>query len=210
MILFLRKIVAYIVRFLFPAKIHGKENIPAGGVMLVSNHFSMLDPLYLISAYGKKDIFFLSKKEATDAKFLGFGKALIKAGAVPVDREKPSIESMMKCIKILKEDHKLCLYPEGTRNKTKTNELQPIKAGAAIFAIKARKPLQPVMMSRKCGLFRRIHVFIGKPIELTDFYDKKLTPEVNDELNDFIKNQMVNLLNEGLEKLNKKNKKSCK
>ena len=204
MILFLRKVVAVLVRIFFPAKIHGKENIPEGGVMIVCNHFSMMDPLYLISAYKKKDIFFLSKKEATDAKFIGIGKALIKAGAIPVDREKPSIESMMKCIKILKDDHKLCLYPEGTRNKTGTNELQTIKAGAAIFAIKAKKPLLPVMMSRKSGFLRRIHVFIGEPIELTDFYDKKLTPEVNDELNAFIKTQMVNVLENGLQSIKKK------
>lgn len=188
MVRFLKKIATWLVRFLFPAKIYGKENLPEGGAMIVSNHFSMLDPLYLISICKKEEIYFLSKKEATDVKV--FGKWLVKAGAIPVDREKPSMECLMKCIKTLKEDKKLVLYPEGTRNKTGSNELQEIKNGAAIFAVKAKKPLVPVMMDKKMRLFRRVNVYIGKPFELDSFYGVKLDDEKNTEMNEIVRDKM--------------------
>ncbi|MBO7187101.1 MAG: 1-acyl-sn-glycerol-3-phosphate acyltransferase, partial [Clostridia bacterium] len=142
MILVLRKIAEKLIKFFYRVKIYGKENVPDGGVMIVCNHFSILDPVFLLSVYSKKDVCFLSKKEATDKG--AFGKALIKAGAIPVDREKPSMESIITCVKTLKNGQKLVLFPEGTRNKTGTNEIQPIKAGAAIFAIKAKTPILPV------------------------------------------------------------------
>lgn len=187
MIIFLRGIVTKIIKFFFPAKIYGKENIPEGGAMIVCNHFSVLDPFYILSMC-KKDIYFLSKKEATDVKV--FGKVLIKAGAIPVDRDNPSMESIVKCIRTLKEDKKLVLYPEGTRNKSGTTELQEIKNGAAVFAVKARKVVVPVMMDKKMRLFRKVNVYVGKPFELDEFYGVKLDDAKNDEMNCVVRDKM--------------------
>ena len=64
MILFLRKIAEKLIKFCYRVKIYGKENVPDGGVMIVCNHFSILDPVFLLSVYSKKDVRFLSKKEA--------------------------------------------------------------------------------------------------------------------------------------------------
>ena len=202
MILFLRKIAEKLIKFCYRVKIYGKENVPDGGVMIVCNHFSILDPVFLLSVYSKKDVRFLSKKEATDKG--AFGKALIKAGAIPVDREKPSMESIITCVKTLKNGQKLVLFPEGTRNKTGTNEIQPIKAGAAIFAIKAKTPILPIAILKKGKFFRKTPILVGKPFELTEFYDKKLTAEITEEINEVVRQKMIEVHNELIEKVTKK------
>ena len=69
----------------------------------------------------------------------------------------------------------MLLFPEGTRNKTGTTELQELKEGSAIFAVRAKRPIVPIMIYKKARLFQRNKLIIGKPFEFTDFYDKKNT-----------------------------------
>ncbi len=189
MILFLRKIVTGLVKVLFRVKIHNKENIPAEGALFVCNHLTMLDPVLILNGCSK-DIYFLSKQEATKGLF---GKMLIKAGALPVDRANPSMESLIKCIKTLKDGHKLVLFPEGTRNKTGTTEIQPIKEGAAVFAVKAKSKIVPIIIASKPKLFRKTHVLIGEPFELSDYYGVKITDEVTKNMNNDVKESLVKL-----------------
>ena len=207
MVLFFRKIAEKVIKFFYRVKIYGKENVPEGGVMIVCNHFSLLDPVFLLSVYSDKNIKFLSKQEVSTVK--GFGKVLVKAGAIPVDREKPSMESLLTCVKTLKKGHKLVLFPEGTRNKTGTDELQEIKAGAAIFALKAKTPILPVMILKKAHFLRKTQILVGKPFTLEEYYDKKLNAEVTNEINDKVKREMLAVQQE-LKEMTVKRKNKCK
>ena len=93
-------------------------------------------------------------------------------GGLPIDRDNPDMKSLMTALKVLKEGHKLAIFPEGTRNKTGSTELQPIKGGAMIFAVKAKSPIVPIMIDRKLKMFRKSNVIVGKPFELTEYYGK--------------------------------------
>ncbi len=188
MIIFLRKIVERIVHFLFRVKVHGKENFPYNeGALIVANHQSLLDPVFILSVYAKKNIYFLAKKEAST----GAMKIMQRAGAIPIDRENPSLESLMRCIKTLKSGNKLVVFPEGTRNRTGTTEIQELKDGAEIFAVKAKAKIVPIIIGRKAKLFCRTHVVIGEPFELSDFYGVKINDEVTSQMNNAIKNHMI-------------------
>ena len=100
---------------IFPSKVYGKNNFPQGKALIVANHYTAIDPCYMLK-FAKKDIFFLAKKEAIENK--RFGKFLISVGAIPIDRENNDVRAMMNAIKVLKEEKKLVVFPEGTRNKT--------------------------------------------------------------------------------------------
>ena len=82
---------------------------------------------------------------------------------------------MMKAMKVLKDEHKLVVYPEGTRNKTGSNEIQDIKAGAALFSVKTQKPIVPVITYQKPKMFRKTYMYVGEPFEFKEYYGKKLT-----------------------------------
>ncbi len=162
--------------------------MPEGGAVCVCNHFSFADSAYIRYVY-KEDLFFLAKKELFEKKF--FGWLLKSYGGIPINREKPDIKSLFTATKTLKEGHKLVIFPEGTRNKTGTNELQPIKGGSAVFAVKAKTPVVPMMILKKAKVFRRNAIIIGEPFYLEEFYDKKFTPEVIEEMDEFVRSKMI-------------------
>lgn len=184
---FLQKIPLFIFNLLYPSKIYGKENIPDGSAVFVCNHYSALDCGFIAKAYNK-DIYFLAKKELFQKKLIA--KLIKSYGGIPINRENPDIKSLFLAVKVLKDGHKLTIFPEGTRNKTGTNKLLPIKGGTVVFAVKAKCPILPIMMSGKTCIFKKIRIIIGKPFTLEEFYDKKLTPELIDKMGQIVYDKM--------------------
>ena len=207
---FLHRIPLKIFNLFYPLKVVGKENIPEGKAILCSNHFSLLDCGYVSIPYNK-DIKFLAKKEIFKNKLFG---ALVKSfGAFPIDREKPELSTIMAVIKWLKEGHKLAIFPEGTRNKSGTNEIQEIKDGTMIFSLKSRAPIVPIIIHHKARFLRRNYMIIGKPFELDEFYGKKLTDEDVKRTNEILREKMEEqqaLLEEYLQNKKQKKAKKCK
>ena len=201
------KFIVKCFNVLFPSKIYGKENIPEGGVLISCNHFSAADCGYIAKAYNK-DINFLAKKELFKNKL--FAKIIKAFGAIPIDRDNPDMKTMLSVIKILKNDHKLLIFPEGTRNKSGTDQLQELKGGVAIFSVKAKKPVLPVMILKKAGLFRRAKLLIGKPFEFSEFYDKKLTDDDIKAMDEILVSKMKEVQTQLKQILADKKKKKCK
>ena len=188
-----------------PYKFYGKENIPEGACVIVCNHFQWSDCGFIAKAY-PKDIYFLAKKEIFKNKILA--KIVKSFGGIPIDRENPELKSMLESLRVLKNGHKLTIFPEGTRNITGTNELQPTKTGSAIFAVKAKCPIVPMMFYKKSKIFKRTHLIIGKPFELSEFYDKRdFTKEELDAMNEKMREKMINEL-ENLKVILEKKKKN--
>ena len=185
---FWQKIPVFFFGLIFPSKIYGKENIPDGGAVLVSNHFMALDCGFIVKAYDK-DVYFLAKNELFKNKL--FAKLINSYGAIAIDRQNPDMKSLLAAVRVLKDGHKLAIYPEGTRNKTGTNELQEIKGGTVVFAVKAKCPIVPIMLLSKPKPFRKTKMIIGKPFTLEEFYGQKLTDEVINEMGDVIKRKMI-------------------
>ena len=182
-----KKSLIKIAGMIVPTKIIGKENIPEGGALLVCNHFSVLDCVYLLNLQ-RDDLRFLAKKEAFKNKT--FAKILKAYGAIPINRENPELRSLMEAIKVLKNGGKLMIFPEGTRNKSGTNELQEIKGGAAVFAVKAKCPIVPLMIQKKPKFFIRNKMIVGKPFLLEQYYSVALNDEVVKEMDDIIASKM--------------------
>ena len=173
---------------LYPMKVFGKENIPEGGALIVCNHFRAIDPGFIAGFYSD-DIFFLAKKELFKNRLLS---KIIKAfGGIPIDRENPELKSMLAAVKILKEGHKLAVFPEGTRNKSGTETLQPLHSGSAFFAVKAKSPVVPVMILKKQKIFRKTYLIIGQPFELDDYYGRQLSREEIRQMDSVIYSKMV-------------------
>lgn len=171
---FFHKIPLFFFSLFYPCKIYGKENIPESGAILVCNHFRAIDCGFVARAYSK-DIYFLAKNELFKNKLIG--KIIKSYGGIPIDREHPDMKSLLSAVKAVKEGHKLCIFPEGTRNKTNTTELQELKGGCEVFAVKAKCPIVPMMIYNKAKIFRRTKIIIGQPFELDEFYGKKITDE---------------------------------
>ena len=164
----------------FPTKILHKENLPKRGkkAIVTSNHFSNLDAIiYDIFLFRK--FRFMGKKELFNNKVLSF--IMKDVGGFPVDREQITPTTYKTAMGLLKNDKQIFIFPEGTRNKTGTNEIQEIKSGFLIFASKGETAITPMLLYRKPKAFKKNYAIIGKPFELVGENPKRLTKEELEE-----------------------------
>ena len=198
---FIQIIVALPIRMLFPTKIIGKKNIPKGACIISSNHTSNMDAVMLaVKTWEKK--YYLAKKELFKNKLFGF--ILKKCGAVKIDRQANDVTAIKNCLKILKNNKKLVIFPEGTRVHNENMELGEIKHGVAMFAIKAKVPIVPMFITKKTKIFRRNRIYIGEPFTLEEFYGKKLTEEELKSAGEIVTAKMQEIREYALNSLTKK------
>jgi 1-acyl-sn-glycerol-3-phosphate acyltransferase len=163
-------------------RLHGTENLPATGAVVVSpNHYSDIDPLVIgYSMYKLKRMpRFLAK--ASLFKVPVFGWMLRKAGQVPVERAGGSgADPLAAARRIAAAGHAVVIYPEGTL--TRDPDLWPMrgKFGAVRTALDAGIPLIPVVswgaqkiLPRygKLSLFPRkdLDIVFGPPLDLSKY-----------------------------------------
>ena len=193
----------------YPTKFLHKENLPKRGkkAILTSNHFSNFDVIiYDIFLFRK--FRYMGKKELFNNKVLGF--FMKDFGGFAVDREQITPSTYKTAMGLLKKDKQIFIFPEGTRNKTGTNEIQEIKSGFLIFASKGESVITPMFMYRKPKAFRKNYVIVGKPFELVGENPKRLTKEeleANFERYLQVLNELRDELNTYVESKKRKNKK---
>ena len=170
-----QKFLLNLSKVVYPSAVYGKENIPEGGALIVSNHLSDLDSVYIRRLFKGDGVYFLAKTELFKNKL--YGKLLASYGAIPVDRDNPDIKTLLSAVNVLRRNDKLVIFPEGTRNRTGKTWLLPFKGGSFVLAAKSKKPIVPVVILKKAKIFGKTPIIIGEPFELSDFYGKKLTDE---------------------------------
>ena len=151
----------FIGLFLRP-KVLGWNNLKfKGGAIIISNHWSLPDPVFL-AVICPRWIHFMAKKEifATGIGRLFFGKLLL---AFPVDRKKPDIKSVKYAMELLREGKVFGIFPEGRRSTTR--RMDRFEKGAAFLALKAGVPVIPVY-SDPYGLKKwKLRYAVGEAID---------------------------------------------
>lgn len=157
---------------LFDLKVYGVRNIPpTGGVLVVSNHQSYLDPV-LVAVRLRRPMSFLAKSELFRNPF--FNWLIRSLNAFPVRQGAGDVGAVKETISRLQQGHLLNIYPEGSR--TEDGELLPIQAGAALVIRRAGVPVVPCVLDgsydawpkgRKVFRPHPIRVVYGPPMDLS-------------------------------------------
>lgn len=135
------------------AKIYGRENIPdSGSMLIVSNHQSFLDPMFVALGCPKRQIHFMAKEELF--KLSTSRHMMLGLGAFPVNRNGPTKATLGQVLKLLRDGRCVCLFAEGTRSKD--GSLQAFQAGFAKLAKKTNTVVVPVGLSGTRNLFEDI------------------------------------------------------
>ena len=184
---FLKKFMVVVTQIIFPFKLYGKEKVKDGACVLVGNHYRIWDIVHM-ACTTKEKVHFITKKELYKSKFLAHLCDIVEA--IPVSRDGQDAKAIMTALRYLKKGEKISMFPEGTRNRTDA-ELLPLKGGAALFAIKAKVPVYPVMCLRKTRLFWRTKIVVGDAVDLSDFYDKRMTAEDYEAAEERIRERML-------------------
>lgn len=169
---FLKCILPMMFKIVYRTEVHGQENIPKeGGVIIAANHISLWDPPFL-GAFCPRRVSFMAKKELFENPV--FASIITKLGAFPVNRGAADRAAIKTALNILEEGKCLGLFPEGTRSKS--GKLGEPEAGVGLIAYKANVPIVPAAITgtNEKGLFPKFTIRFGKPIPAGDPKDKKL------------------------------------
>jgi 1-acyl-sn-glycerol-3-phosphate acyltransferase len=168
----LRYLLAALVRLLFRLEVRGREWIPAsGGVMIVANHASLLDPPIVGVAAWPRALHFLAKAELFRIPL--FGRLIRALNARPVRRGGADPAALREGLRILAGGGALLVFPEGTRSRDGT--LGEGKAGAGLLALHSGAPVVPAYIEgagralprgRVVPVPTRVRVTFGPPLRL--------------------------------------------
>jgi 1-acyl-sn-glycerol-3-phosphate acyltransferase len=159
-----------IAALLYRIEVRGQENIPKeGAAILFTNHVRALDPL-LVGLAIERHIIYMAKEELFDVPVLGW--VLKKLGMFPVKRNTGDISAIRSSLKVLSKGKLLGIFPEGTRSST--GEIGEVYGGIAMIAIKGKTVVVPSAISKDYRLFKKTVIQIGKPLDLSIYYDQKM------------------------------------
>ncbi|GEP35103.1 1-acyl-sn-glycerol-3-phosphate acyltransferase [Nocardioides szechwanensis] len=194
----LHTVVPPVAKAIWRPTVHGVENIPAtGGVILASNHLSFADSM-VIPIVAPRRVAFLAKSDY----FTGTGvKGTLQRawfegmGMLPVDRDdsKAAIASLDVALEVLGRGEAFGIYPEGTRSRD--GRLYRGRTGVAHLALTAGVPVVPVGLVGTDKLqpvgsslpkVVPVTVSFGAPIEVVGRYDGVPLGRARREVTDLI------------------------
>ena len=147
------------VRFVHPER--ARLDAP---YLVIANHNSWLDPVAIGTLIRRYEVVFLGKKELVKHPLAH--KILTKMHMIIVDRHHSDMEAMRACLRTLKAGCVLGIFPEGTRHHQGT--MVEVESGTGLIALRSGVPILPVLIDGKIGLFHRVNVYVGEPMDTSD------------------------------------------
>lgn len=163
--------------------IHGKENIPTdGSILLTPNHCNtLMDALVMLRAQ-KKQTVFGARADLFNKPFIA--KLMFFVRILPMVRQRDGLRNVLKnkdtqetIVETLENNIRFCMYPEGTHRAK--HSLQVLGKGAFRAALAANekfgseKPIYIVPVGIEYGDYFRYRstslVNYGQPINVTEF-----------------------------------------
>ncbi len=161
-------------------KVYGHEHYFAGSGIIASNHISFLDPP-IIAISWPEEIHFLARDTLFNNRF--FGAFIRNLNSHPVSGDASDIAVFRTIARILENQEKILLFPEGERSFD--NQLQPMKSGTALLSLRYQAKIIPAYISgayeawprgkKFPKLFAKTICVFGSPIDPQAFIhlDKK-------------------------------------
>lgn len=170
----LQPIAKAIAWLLFRPKVVGTENIPqTGGVLIVSNHPTYLDPI-LLAIYSPRPFSFVAKRPLF---YLPIVRTFLwLTDCVPVEQDAPDRRALRLSIQKLKAGDALVVFPEGTRSDH--GRLRPFQLGPAMIAAEAQVPIVPCGLA---GFYRawKMEAPIPRPAPVAIVFGEPFMPELS-------------------------------
>ena len=167
--------------FIFPVRYHHLERIDSANApyIVMANHISMLDPVFIALAIKHYEVRFLGKRElGANVLFRFF---LNKLHTIFVSRHMSDMAAMRACNEVLKNGGALGLFPEGTRVPPE-KLMQNVESGLSLIALRNRVPVMPVYIHSPVRMFRTTHVYFLPRLDYDDLAGGGVGKDMCDQL----------------------------
>lgn len=178
---------------LLKTRVFGLRYFPAhGGVLLVSNHQSFMDPVLVTMALYREGNYMARDTLFENRWFRGL---IVFLNAFPIRRGSADLLAIKETMRRLKDGRVVAAFPEGTRSPD--GQVGPMLAGLATVAKKCKAPIVPTLIDgmvqawprhRKLPGFGDVIIEYGKPITAEEY--ASMTP---DELTDEIRRRIIEM-----------------
>lgn len=170
----------------------GFTHLPATGpAIVVSNHTCSADPTFLLGGSRRMLSFLVAREHYDVHRFTTW--LLNSMRCVKVSRDCVDPASLRRGLRSLAAGDVFTMFPEGGLSGVPHNRLLRGKLGAAWLALVTRVPVLPAYIAggpRTEKLLyswlrpapRPVHVVFGRPIDLSDYYDKPRSRKVLEEV----------------------------
>jgi len=161
-----------------------------GRGILISNHFSLGDPIRL-AFVAPRPVHFMAKQELFDSKLKRF--FLTQLLAFPVYRKQADMLSLKQAMAVLEKNHIFGIFPEGRRSLT--GELDSFEKGAAFLALRCNAPIIPIYADPFWKKRGQVRMVIGETIDPNEIA-KTFAGRSVDAVTDAIRDELQLLKNE--------------
>lgn len=141
-----------------------------GGAIVAANHTSFADPFVVGVSVWYRRLYFLTAEVVMKGKLRTW--LLRGAGAIKIDRNTADIEAINKSVSKLKAGFLLAIFPQGRIEKE--DEVNTIKSGAVLMALRAGVPIIPMHIMSRPHWYNTRTVVIGNTINPADYCQKKI------------------------------------
>lgn len=182
--------------------VKGEENVPKDtAVMYVGNHRSYFD-IILTYIRVPRPTGYISKKEMDKIPLLGIWMRHLHCLFLDRHDIKQGLQIILTAIEKAKSGISICVFPEGTRNKT-GEEMLPFHEGSFKIAEKAGVPIVPMTLVNTSAIFEDQFPRIKKTTVIIEYGEPIYVSKMERDERKHIGAQVRGLIGERYEELKK-------
>lgn len=190
-VIFLLIAVPILILLFLPRVISSKTKGKKGPLLLISNHNSILDPVFLYIFYRSKHLHWIAKESLFRIPFLTF--FLTSFDIFPIDREANDIQAAKRIINELKNEHIVGIFIEGGCTTGGDAVANPPKATTVQLAIKKDIPIQLCSVTGRMHPFSRPKVIVGPTVLLSLREGKRLNKQNSLDISNELMRRVYNM-----------------
>lgn len=138
----LQLVFRFLAVLLYDLRVYGRQHIPDGAALVLSNHQSHFDPV-LIGVT-------LNERMSSVARLSLFSNPLLAAflrflNAIELDRDRSGLAGLKQMLARLKQNQKVLIFPEGTRSLD--GQIGPLRPGFLVVARRTQATLVPMAIT---------------------------------------------------------------
>lgn len=135
-----RLVVVPLLKGLFRFRVEGLDRYPTGPALIVANHPSALDALFVAAAVPER-VLMMGAAEFLTMPLVGW--VMRTYGCIAVRRGEADLSAIKESVRALRDGRKVVIFPEGRISP----EPAPIQRGAAVVAEHARVAFLPAAIA---------------------------------------------------------------